>query len=670
MARAFVIRPFGEKEDSKGKKFDFEKTHNELIAPTLEATALGGGTTGEIIDSGNIREDMFALILEADLVICDISIHNANVFYELGIRHALRKKSTITIKAQNSADTTPFDVLTDRYLSYKPDDPAAAKEHLIKTIEATLSSSRDTDSPIFKLLPALPEADPSTIQIVPVDFREEVNRAKAARSKGWLRLLSEEVRERRFLWSGLRLVAQAQWNVSDYEGARESYELITQTYPDDIDANLALANIYERIYRTSEKPELLTSSDQAIERVLSNETATSSNQVEALALKGRNQKTRWRQGFFAYENVDDRRLCAMNRELCNAYAAYWEAFEQDLNHFYSGLNALQMGSTFIDLAATDEAWRDIFPDDEEADLYHRRIKATVTRLGQIIPVSIDATQKRLGTDHQDRVWADISKADVMFLTEASEERINRAYRQAIPKNMAFAWDSAKNQLQLFADLGIKAELVAKIVSETETRIEPPAPKKEIPLQVVIFAGHMIDSPERDEPRFPAVKEEDARKLIREQLEKLINPEFQLIGYASAAPGADILFHEICQELGIPSTVCLPIPQDDFGSLVFENLDSWRSRYLDLSKVLPILELSHQEGLPRWLQGSEENPWERGNRWVLQMALTSDAQNVTQIALWDGKALGNARGGTAHVVQLARDTGKVHVKIIDAKQLLT
>ena len=53
-----------------------------------------------------------------------------------------------------------------------------------------------------------------------------------------------------------------------------------------------------------------------------------------------------------------------------------------------------------------------------------------------------------------------------------------------------------------------------------------------------------------------------------------------------------------------------------------------------------------------------------------MALTSDAQSVTQIALWDGEAQGNARGGTAHMVQLARDTGRVHVKIIDAKKLLS
>ena len=39
--------------------------------------------------------DMFQLLLTADLVVADISIHNANVFYELGMRHALRESTRL-----------------------------------------------------------------------------------------------------------------------------------------------------------------------------------------------------------------------------------------------------------------------------------------------------------------------------------------------------------------------------------------------------------------------------------------------------------------------------------------------------------------------------------------------------------------------------------------------
>ena len=85
MQQAFIIRAFNtKKKDSSGKEIDFERVHRELIAPALDAAKLGGGTTGKIIDAGNIREDMFGLIIEADLVVCDITVHNANVFYDSG----------------------------------------------------------------------------------------------------------------------------------------------------------------------------------------------------------------------------------------------------------------------------------------------------------------------------------------------------------------------------------------------------------------------------------------------------------------------------------------------------------------------------------------------------------------------------------------------------------
>jgi hypothetical protein len=145
MARAFIIRPFGPKQDSAGKPIDFERVHRELIEPALTAVGCGGGTTGQIVEAGNIREDMFALIIEADLVVCDIPVHNANVFYELGIRHALRKKRTVLLKGEPTQDGTPFDVLTDRYLAYDIDNPSAAKDALIETIKATLASERETD---------------------------------------------------------------------------------------------------------------------------------------------------------------------------------------------------------------------------------------------------------------------------------------------------------------------------------------------------------------------------------------------------------------------------------------------------------------------------------------------------------------------------------------------
>jgi hypothetical protein len=144
---AFIIRPFGEKNG-----INFEQVERDLIRPALGALNIPGGTTGLFTYSGNIRTDMFEQLVLADIVVADISIHNANVFYELGIRHGLRDKRTVLIRSRS--DEVPFDLRTDRYLEYDKANPAAAREQLVETLRATRDSNR-RDSPAFLLLPEL-----------------------------------------------------------------------------------------------------------------------------------------------------------------------------------------------------------------------------------------------------------------------------------------------------------------------------------------------------------------------------------------------------------------------------------------------------------------------------------------------------------------------------------
>jgi hypothetical protein len=113
-----------------------------------------------------------------------------------------------------------------------------------------------------------------------------------------------------------------------------------------------------------------------------------------------------------------------------------------------------------------------------------------------------------------------------------------------------------------------------------------------------------------------------------------------------------------------------MPPAEFAGLVFGDLNDWRRRFLDLVDGRQPLCLSDQEGLPRWLQGSGFDPWERGNRWVLEMAQTAGARKITLLALWDGKVTGDAKGGTADMVQIAQKAGVFDVQVIDASQLLT
>lgn len=666
--RAFVIRPFGIKKDSAGNAVDFDRVHAELIGPALEQAGLVGSTTGEIIDAGNIREDMFSLIIEADLIVCDVTHHNANVFYELGIRHALRKRCTVLIKGSPVADSSPFDILTDRYVPYKVCGPAAACAALTATIEATLASNRDADSPVFKMLPDLPELDPSAIQVVPTDFGEDVARARAAESTGWLRLLASEVAGLRFQWPALRMVAQAQWDLKDYEGARKTWGRIRDNDPDDLSANLALANLFERQYRSEKRQELLEASNLAIARVLKSAKSSADRRAEANALQARNLKTLWRRDFEAQADLAKRRETATNRALREAYEAYRSAYLVDLNHYWSGLAALQQGTIALALS-DDDVWQDAFDNSDQASAYKGELTHQVEALRPMVSQAIEAALARTDPGNEGRLWVKISAADLMFLVEERSKRVIEAYKNAIPSNSRFAWDAAKGQLQLFALLGIKADLANQVIETMDALVDRSEPDKKTVLHTVIFAGHRVDEAGRAKPRFPPDREGKACDLIREKLKALMDPSTRIHVLCSAAPGSDILCHEICRELRIDSTICLPMPKEGFGRLMFSGEENWRARFLELASSRPVLQLSDQEDLPRWLRNSGLNPWERGNQWVLDMAQASGAVKVTLIALWDGVTTGDAPGGTAHMVGLARDAGTVVEVRIDAKQLL-
>src|SRR5215207_8582219 len=180
--RAFIIRPFGVKQG-----IDFDRVVEVLIDPALSALGVTGRDTIEILKQGNIRVDMFQRLLTADLVVADLSIHNANVFYELGIRHALRGRRTFLLRSRQ--DAYPFDLQTDRYLTYDKDDPAASLPLLTRALGETLASE-DQDSPVFRSLPNLEEQDRSRFLAVPRGFREEVELALAGRRPGDLGLLA------------------------------------------------------------------------------------------------------------------------------------------------------------------------------------------------------------------------------------------------------------------------------------------------------------------------------------------------------------------------------------------------------------------------------------------------------------------------------------------------
>ena len=243
-----------------------------------------------------------------------------------------------------------------------------------------------------------------------------------------------------------------------------------------------------------------------------------------------------------------------------------------------------------------------------------------------------------------------------------------------PRICPLRGDAARVQLQLFERLGVRAELARKVIDDLDPLFgKHQSGRHSKPVHLVIVAGHRMDEPDRPVPRFPAAREQQAKELLLGAIRGLYGEKHELVGLASAASGTDILAHEIFGELGIESTICLPMPVDNFARLVFMGQDDWRSRFMLLKddlKLRKLMVLSDRAGLPRWLQGSDLDPWERGNEWVMNIALAWGARHISLIAFWDGREFGDAPGGTAHMVRLAEDAGRVNIVRIDSKQLLT
>jgi hypothetical protein len=94
-----------EREEKLG--VDFDAVYKRLFQPSLEAAGLQPFRADDEVAAGDILKDMFAELVTADFVLADISILNANVFYEVGICHALDK--SVLLLAQ-SMDDVPFDL--------------------------------------------------------------------------------------------------------------------------------------------------------------------------------------------------------------------------------------------------------------------------------------------------------------------------------------------------------------------------------------------------------------------------------------------------------------------------------------------------------------------------------------------------------------------------------
>jgi tetratricopeptide (TPR) repeat protein len=658
--KAFIVRPFGTKSG-----IDFEMVQQQLIAPALAACDIEGGTTEPFLEAGNIRADMFQQLLVADIVVADISIHNANVFYELGVRHALQPQKTFLIRAKSkkaakergAEDEVPFDLKTDRYLQYDSDALAATVDTLIQGLRQTIASE-NADSPVFQMLPDLDAQDRSRFLPVPQGFRDELELAFKAKQLGMLGVLASEARD--FFWAseGLRLVARAQFDLKAHRQAKETWEELSRLNPSEVEANQRLGTCYERIGD-------LDASDLALKHVLENKRATSADRAEALSLMARNVKDRWRESWRGLEGEAAATKALQSAQLLEAYNLYRQGFMEDLNSFYPGLNALSLLVIAIELAKLQPAvWEGRFDSDEDASRELGSLVLQRQALAGAVGSSLDAAKLRLQQRQQTDRWLDISGADYQFLTVARPSKVAFAYSSALNGAPDFYFDAARKQLELFQKLGILKDNTQQALEVFRpATAESPAPAP--PRRVVLFTGHMIDEPGRNPPRFPNSLTASVRAAIKSRLQQEQGrTDGSLAAVASGASGGDLLFHEVCAELGIEHRLYLPLPPDRFrNESVSPAGREWEDRFDQLlTQCKTCNRMAASPDLPVWLSAKKGyTGWQRANLWLVHEALALDADNFTLLALWDGVKT-DGLGGTSHTRMLAQQYGAAIVTI--------
>jgi len=672
--RAFIVRPFGVQQN-----IDFDRVQRELIDKALArlrelGMPLVGGTTGLISKAGNIREDMFRLLAVSDLVVVDVTIHNANVFYELGVRHALRPEYTHLIRAKLPDRKYPFDLQTDRYFEYDLEKLGDSIEALAQAIRATVAGGRD--SPIFLLLNDLEPHGRGDLVKVPNDFREDVVRAQNTGRRGDLRLLASECELFEWDREGLVIVGDAQFKLRAYAGAKVTFESLLLGNRMHAHANWRLGTIYQRLSAAvsgPEKVDLTTLSEQAIGRAL--EVAESrTEKAELDALLGSSAKTRWLEDY-RDDDPDLRAQRALESPcLARMLECYMRAAALDLDQHYPAINALSFLKVQTLLARRfPDAWSNLH---EEAQVELSRRETLVERMTASLRLALRLDSLFKEFQPPPDPWSASSIAELTLINDPSKKAmIMNRYREANAGADRFSLEASRRNLDIFKELQLFEPGVSAALQVMDEEMQKHSPPERGLKRALLFTGHRVDAASRpaDKARFPRTSgaEKLARQLILDALKQEVGADTaNTLGIAGGASGGDILFHEVCAELGIETELYLALPVPDFQAQSVEDAgERWVARFQALCKKSTPRILQNSLVPPNWLASrADYNIWDRNNLWMMYSTLATDAADQTLIALFNEEREGDGSGGTQHLIEIAKKHG-LRTLALDARLLL-
>jgi len=341
----FILMPFGIKKDENGNTIDFDKIYNDFIKPAIEEAGLEPIRADEEQVGGIIHKPMYERLMLCEYAVADLSTANANVFYELGIRHALRPHSTIALFTSDTK--LPFDISFLRALPYDRElkDLGALKKQLRDKL-LHVKKEPHVDSPLFQLVEGL---QPTDIQHVKTDiFRERVEYSKAIKEKLTVARNNKNKEE-------LKSIADSLGNLDTIESGviidlflsyralsafEEMIELVSDMSKPLQQSVMVQEQLGFALNRAGRKDEAI----DVLEDVINKHGKNS----ETCGILGRVYKDYWQ------ENISNQ--AKAKGYLKKAIDTYLDGFESDFRDAYPGINAV----TLMDIAG-DERKDELIP---------------------------------------------------------------------------------------------------------------------------------------------------------------------------------------------------------------------------------------------------------------------------------------------------------------------
>ena len=200
---------------------------------------------------------------------------------------------------------------------------------------------------------------------------------------------------------------------------------------------------------------------------------------------------------------------------------------------------------------------------EKKDGYNGINAATLTYLSGDKDYAVNLAVETINYVNQwpDGYWKEATLGEAYLLTgdntKAEEHYINA---NESGKGDPGSIHSTVGQLKLLSNVIDQAKFMINLFDD---------------ITVVIFAGHMVDNPERQIPRFP----EESADTVKNQIGKFLDETKAKIGFSSLACGGDILFAESALERGMELNIILPFRIDDFLKTSVEfAAPHWKERF--------------------------------------------------------------------------------------------